>query len=77
MCLCLVQELKGRHDGRLEVVYCDYFLLDVLPAGVKAKNPFIMTADKLFTDLGISESKWTDGETENTRTHMHAHTCTE
>jgi len=52
--------LKGRHDGRLDVVYCDYFLLDVLPPDVKPKNAFIMTADKLFTDLGISGSKWTD-----------------
>lgn len=52
-----LQELESHLDGQLEVVYCDYFKLDPVSF---AFNPPVMTAHKLFTDLGISEVNWTD-----------------
>ncbi|XP_061671169.1 dimethyladenosine transferase 2, mitochondrial isoform X2 [Syngnathoides biaculeatus] len=53
-----LQEIEGLLDGQLEVVYCDFFKLD--PVWDAVSKPPVLFADKLFTDLGITEANWLD-----------------
>ncbi|XP_034043745.1 dimethyladenosine transferase 2, mitochondrial [Thalassophryne amazonica] len=54
-----LQELEGHLDGQLKVLHCDFFKLDPLGSG-SIMLPGIMRSDKLFDDLRISETNWTD-----------------
>ncbi|KAG7483295.1 hypothetical protein JOB18_044830 [Solea senegalensis] len=53
-----LQELEGHLSGQLEVVHCDFFRMD--PIGKGNMKPPVTSSEKLFTDLGISETSWTD-----------------
>ncbi|KAL2098595.1 hypothetical protein ACEWY4_005075 [Coilia grayii] len=51
-----LQALERRLDGQLEVVHCDFSKLDPLRQG--SMRPPAMYSEKLFADLGISETSW-------------------
>lgn len=47
-------------NGRLEVVYCDFFKLDPRSRGIL--TPPVMTSDMLFQYLGIEAQPWSKGD---------------
>ncbi|XP_062302668.1 dimethyladenosine transferase 2, mitochondrial [Osmerus eperlanus] len=53
-----LRALESKLDGQLDVIQCDFFNLD--PLTVVTQRSMVRKADKLFSDLGISEAKWTD-----------------
>ncbi|XP_051920091.1 dimethyladenosine transferase 2, mitochondrial [Hippocampus zosterae] len=53
-----LQALESLLDGQLQVVHCDFFKLD--PVWEGSDKPPLMFTDKLFTDLGITETNWLD-----------------
>ncbi|XP_077569754.1 dimethyladenosine transferase 2, mitochondrial [Stigmatopora nigra] len=53
-----LRALESILDGQLEVVHCDFFRLDLITSGFD--KPPVMSTDKLFTDLGITEANWTE-----------------
>ncbi|XP_061132169.1 dimethyladenosine transferase 2, mitochondrial [Syngnathus typhle] len=56
-----LNELRGLEallDGQLEVAHCDFFRLDPVWGG--SNKPSVMSTDKLFNDLGITETNWSD-----------------
>ncbi|XP_054627933.1 dimethyladenosine transferase 2, mitochondrial [Dunckerocampus dactyliophorus] len=53
-----LQELEGHLDGQLEVVHCDFFKLCAVWDG--NYKPPVLSSEKLFSDLGITEANWMD-----------------
>ncbi|XP_061041362.1 dimethyladenosine transferase 2, mitochondrial isoform X2 [Eubalaena glacialis] len=54
-----LKSLGKKVNGRLEVVYCDFFKLDPRSRGIL--TPPIMTSDMLFQYLGIEAQPWSKG----------------
>ena len=57
-----IPELKSLGDsvnGRLEVIYCDFFKLD--PRNCGTMTPPVMTSDMLFQSLGVKAHPWKKG----------------
>ena len=46
-------------NGRLEVIYCDFFKLD--PRNHGTVTPPVMTSDMLFQYLGVKAHPWKKG----------------
>ena len=47
-------------NGRLEVIYCDFFKLD--PRNHGTVTPPVMTSDMLFQYLGVKAHPWKKGD---------------
>lgn len=47
-------------NGRLEVIYCDFFKLD--PRNRGTVTPPVMTSDMLFQYLGMKAHPWKKGD---------------
>ncbi|XP_059984374.1 dimethyladenosine transferase 2, mitochondrial isoform X2 [Lagenorhynchus albirostris] len=54
-----LKSLGKKVNGRLEVVYCDFFKLDPRSRGIL--TPPVMTSDMLFQYLGIEAQPWSKG----------------
>ncbi|XP_052009126.1 dimethyladenosine transferase 2, mitochondrial-like [Xyrauchen texanus] len=51
-----LQNLERKLDGQLDVVHCDFFKID--PIGLGSMKPPAMFSEELFSNLGISEVRW-------------------
>ncbi|XP_052509588.1 dimethyladenosine transferase 2, mitochondrial isoform X1 [Budorcas taxicolor] len=54
-----LKSLRDSVNGRLEVIYCDFFKLD--PRNRGTVTPPVMTSDTLFQYLGVKEHPWKKG----------------
>lgn len=54
-----LKSLRDNVNGRLEVIYCDFFKLD--PRNRGTVTPPVMTSDMLFQYLGIKAHPWKKG----------------
>ena len=54
-----LQSLQKKMNGKLEVVYCDFFKMD--PRNFGIVKPPIMISETLFRRLGIEAVPWSEG----------------
>ncbi|XP_011811164.1 PREDICTED: dimethyladenosine transferase 2, mitochondrial [Colobus angolensis palliatus] len=59
MCIIYSNSLGKNLDGKLRVIYCDFFRIDPRSGG--AIKPPAMSSEELFKNLGIEEVPWTAG----------------